>query len=223
MSDNSFKKRLNLACDKNSEVPPYGRGKQTWVKERMGVSHEAVRKWFNDESRPRPGKMLELATLLKVDAGWLATGVSHNIQASDRRVMNAAMPGATNLYLGLLQLNSSHCAVPAETDPAAEYVSFYAIKDGAQKAYHIALSERPDGALRFALPTQYAKCCVIGVIPIGQLEVDFLSLSPELIGGYGKNQGGYVTLDLIPRPGVSRAYLTSGSPECVLYPLTKLV
>lgn len=222
MSDLGFQKRLNAACDGNSDVPPYGQGRQTWVQTHMGVSHEAVRKWFKAEARPRPDKMRELANLLGVDEAWLSLGITPGLATKERRSRNAAMPGAINVFMGLLQLNGSHCATPSETDPAADYVSFYAIKSGAQAAYHVALATWEEGFLRFTVPVEYASCVVMGAVHVGQLEVDFLQLTPELIGGYGESHGGYFTLDVIAGADKGRTYITCKAPACVIKPVTRL-
>ena len=57
-----FARRLKQACDGNPLVPEYGKGQQVWFADRMELSQEAVRRWFEGESRPRP--MLESAGVL---------------------------------------------------------------------------------------------------------------------------------------------------------------
>jgi hypothetical protein len=40
------------------------------------VTDEGVRKWFSGKVFPRPGKLIMLAAILGVDAGWLSNGPS---------------------------------------------------------------------------------------------------------------------------------------------------
>ena len=61
MKDDDFARRLAQACDRHESVPAYGFGRQTWIKDKMHVSHEAVRKWARGETRPRPKKMKEVS------------------------------------------------------------------------------------------------------------------------------------------------------------------
>lgn len=69
----NFSRRLQYACDL-AGIAALGKGRQTDIAEKLGVSVEAVRKWLSDESRPNPGRLDDLARLLKVSPGWLATG-----------------------------------------------------------------------------------------------------------------------------------------------------
>jgi len=70
----SFKDRLYKSCESNPEIPNYGFGRQSLIAKKMGVSSEAVRKWFSGESTPRPQAMKALAKALCVDHVWLALG-----------------------------------------------------------------------------------------------------------------------------------------------------
>lgn len=73
----NFAKRLAQACKENIDIPAHGKGQQTYLAEKMGVSQEAVRKWFAGESRPKQPTMRKLASVLNVDYVWLALGTSH--------------------------------------------------------------------------------------------------------------------------------------------------
>ncbi|MBW4933182.1 helix-turn-helix domain-containing protein [Marinobacter sp. F4206] len=77
MSDyKGFAERFRIACHNQPSVPDYEKELETWFSSRLGISHEAVRRWFCGESMPRRGLMAQLAFLLKVDERWLASGFS---------------------------------------------------------------------------------------------------------------------------------------------------
>lgn len=198
MTDSSFVGRLKTACDGHPDVPAYGLGRQTWVKEKMQVSHEAVRKWFTG-GRPRPAKMSELARLLGVDEAWLSLGVTPGMVPKERKTRNAQAQGVVNVFMGLLQLSGGHCAFPAEGDPAAGYVSLYAIRGGTQTSYHVTLGlPLADGAIRFIVPSAYEQCVVVGAVLRSLAEVRFLRMPAELIAAHGVRKGGYVVVDVQP-------------------------
>ena len=72
-----FYTRLLQACSENPDIPEYGKGRQTYISQQMGVSQEAVRKWFTGESKPKSAIGRKLAALLGVDYVWLTLGTSH--------------------------------------------------------------------------------------------------------------------------------------------------
>lgn len=197
MADLQFANRLKTACDGNNSVPPYGKGRQTWLREQMDVSHEAVRKWFTGESRPRPAKMGQLAQLLGVDESWLALGITPDMGPKERKRQNAKATGAVNVFMGLLQLGGGHCAFPSEGDPAADYVSFHTIKEGTQTSYHVTTAQpAQDGTLRFTIPNEYERCAVVGAIPVGPAEVRFIRMPHAMIEEHASRKGGYLTVEV---------------------------
>ncbi|MCQ4311706.1 hypothetical protein NAV33_07330 [Pseudomonas stutzeri] len=202
MADKGFANRLEIACDGHPDIPAYGKGRQTWVKEKMKVSHEAVRKWFAGESRPRPAKMSELATLLLVDEPWLSLGITPEMAPKQRKAQNARAGGAVNVFMGLLQLSGGHCAFPAEDDASAEAVSFHAIREGTQTSYLVALAQPiEEGGLRIILPKSYERCAVVGAIQTSPVDVDFIRMPHDLIDKYADRKGGYVVIDLVDHGG----------------------
>lgn len=72
-----FKQRFNEACEASDVVPAFNRGRQTYIAKALGVSQEAVRKWFAGESVPRSEAAIKLAKLLNVKHAWLILGSSH--------------------------------------------------------------------------------------------------------------------------------------------------
>lgn len=122
----AFAKRLQTACDNNVNVPPYGKGQQTWLAKRVGISQEAVRRWFYGESRPRPHLLTQLAALLEVDESWLALGITDAPKSSELRVYRDQAEGAAYICFGLFKAAGYECAFADGGDP----FDFHAIKRG---------------------------------------------------------------------------------------------
>src|SRR5688572_7371484 len=101
-TDQSFPKRLTQACDVRPDIVPiYGKGRNAVLAKKVGVSEEAVGKWFHGKTRPIAQKIARLARLLDVDESWLAWGVESDISDKDREIRNAEASGAVNLVAGL--------------------------------------------------------------------------------------------------------------------------
>lgn len=83
---NDFKNRLNYACNKSVKIPEFGQGQQITIARELGVSQEAVRKWFAGLSKPRPRAMKALAAYLDVPYVWLSLGTDHEETAVLRDV-----------------------------------------------------------------------------------------------------------------------------------------
>lgn len=190
--DKGFSQRINTACDQNPHIPPYGMGRQTWVKEKMGVSHEAVRKWFLGQARPRPDKLTQLANVLECDEAWLALGKKGDLDPREKRARSLNIEGAVNAVTGLLQLNGANCAFPGEKDPAASYVDVYAINRGVQLAIHVALGKQgPPGQFKFTIPKEYELCKVIGVVHARANRLHLINMDFDMITKYAQRKGGF--------------------------------
>lgn len=197
MIDKGFSKRLETACDQNPHVPEYGRGRQTWVKEKMNVSHEAVSKWFTGMARPKPDKMRKLAKLLGVDEAWLSLGITPETQPRERRTRTAALNGGVNYFMGLVQLNGGHCAPPAENDPRADVVDFYGILRGVQLAFTICLAtQTAKGEYKFIVPSDCEHLVVIGLVHLEHVKVDLLHMPFATIDRHKTRKGGYFEIHM---------------------------
>lgn len=197
MTDQAFAKRLAVACNQNPNVPEYGLGRQTWVRDQMAVSHEAVRKWFAGQARPRPEKMTQLAKVLGVDEAWLALGKKGELDTKEKRVRTLHMDGAVSLVTGLLQLSGASVAYPREKDPAAAYVDLYAIRQGVQVAIHVSLGQADaQGHLHFSVPAEYEACMVIGVVHLSGNHVHLLHLEPSNLDRHAARRGGYCEVEV---------------------------
>lgn len=193
MIDKGFAQRMKIACDQNPHIPDYGMGRQTWVKEKMGVSHEAVRKWFLGQARPRPDKLRELAGVLECDEAWLALGKKGDLDPREKRARSLNIEGAVNCVTGLLQLNGANCAFPGENDPLGGYVDIYAITRGVQLAIHVSLGKQgPPGQFRFTVPKEYENCKVIGVVHARANRLHLLNMDHEMLNKYAERKGGFM-------------------------------
>ena len=123
-----FAIRLKQACDRSDDVPEYGKGQQTWISERLGISQEAVRRYFNVQSRPRTELMSRLAKILNVDESWLALGKSNDLNDKDRREYSQKADAAAYMLYGVFMSSGYSCAFDQENSN----VDFRAIKSGQQ-------------------------------------------------------------------------------------------
>lgn len=189
--DSAFAKRLDKACDGHAHVPAYGQGRQTWIRAQLGVSVEAVRKWFSGEARPRPELMKRLANLLEVDEAWLSLGINPEVDPKERRARNAEADGAVNVLAGFIQMNGGHPAFPSDSDQRASYVDLYAIIRGSQFAMHVSLAQQSsEGVYVFRVPPEFGECTVIGVIHLYPLRCVFIHMTQELIQKHKVRRGG---------------------------------
>lgn len=223
MVDQGFAQRLALACDGHPHVPPYGQGRQSWIRERMNVSHEAVSRWFAGASRPRPGKIRELAKVLDVDEAWLALGITPGFDSNeDARKRNTQAEGACNTFMGLAQLSGAHVAWPDEKDPRGAFVDFYAVFRGQQVPFNVALAdEMAAGIYKLTVPKQYDQCVPIGAFPVGPMAVDFVKLSLPLLSKHAKRKGGYFEL-IITKSPTGDGYATGADVWPLIVDFTEL-
>lgn len=216
--DKAFARRLHQAAEDRPDVPPFGLGRQTWIKERMGVSHEAVRKWLTGESRPRPATMKKLAALLGVDEAWLSLGVSPDLQPKEREARNALADGAVNVFTGLVQMNGGHVAFPGPDDPRGDYVDLYAIIRGAQYSVHVTPGEGTSiDVFKFRVPKEYPHCSVVGVIHTSPMHCVFISMRLGLLEKLGIRRGGHFEVIVHHSDG---KYTTGSDEWPILHALT---
>lgn len=97
-----FAKRLKEACDQQPAIPAKGAGQQTYIAEKLGVSQEAVRKWFAGATQPRAAVSQKLARLLNVKHSWLLLGTAHgeiNTEIATARAHQASVYATMALIL----------------------------------------------------------------------------------------------------------------------------
>lgn len=187
-----FVARLEKACDDNRDyIPLKGEGRQQVIAERLGLAAEAVSKWFNGVSMPRPAKMHELADLLKVDTGWLWTGIEPEVDRAERRVRAKEAEGAVHLVWGHITLDGGHCGELPAGDPRREYVDFTAILRGSVMPIHVSLGrEVAVGQFELLVPREFPELRVIGVIPAGPGKYHFIDLPAPMVDKVKQRKGG---------------------------------
>lgn len=116
-----FKDRLIKACDASEDIPRFGAGRQTEIARKMKVSSEAVRKWFQGVTIPRPQAMKHLARILGVDHNWLALGTDYSEKESLKEVAQTA-DAATYAFCGCALSNGHTFALNDDTSLDADLI-----------------------------------------------------------------------------------------------------
>lgn len=195
-----FSRRLKEACDNNESIPAYGKGRQVVIANSMKVSQEAVRKWFEGDSMPRPAKMKQLAAYLAVDHEWLALGITPVLNKEELKKANRRSAASVYIVTGSIMLEGGNCAWPSETDARSEFVDIYAIFRGEQTALHVSTgTPTAEGEYDFALPDRFKEVTCVGLIPLGPGKYHLLSMPPEMIDKHKRRKSGdfVVTLKLV--------------------------
>lgn len=161
-----FAKRLKQACDRSPDVPPLGKGQQVWLAGRMGLSQEAVRRYFEGQSRPRPKLMTQLAKILNVDESWLALGKTGDLTDSDRKKYSRKADAAAYMLFGIFMGAGYTCAFAEDGE---EGVDFYAIRGGRQIAVSVTVGFQKTKNTYIAMVRENAmkrlNLCVINIEP----------------------------------------------------------
>lgn len=178
----AFVGRLKQSCDESKHIPQPGQGRQQYIVDRLGVTPEAVSKWFNGVSMPRPDKMELLADLLECDQAWLAYGITPEMDRTERRIHARESDGAAQLVLGMIMLAGGHCGQPQPSDPRFHYVDFYATIRGSVYPMHVGLArEISKDIFEVIIPKEYKDVRCVAVIPAGPGKYHFIDLALPLI------------------------------------------
>lgn len=181
-----FANRLNKACDDNPLIPEKNRGRQVYIKNKVGVSQEAVRRWFEGVSRPREKLMKKLAALLRVDEAWLALGVEPEMGGREKKQFSAQASGSDYLMFGLFMANGYSCAFNQEKSD----VDFYAIRSGVQRSISVTAGrQKSKGVYQLPVSTGFEEMENIVVIFNGKVDFDILVLDKEGIAKHGERTG----------------------------------
>jgi transcriptional regulator with XRE-family HTH domain len=188
MADHSeFARRLKRACDDNPVVPEKGKGQQVWMADKLQITQEAVRKYFEGINRPKPPKMKELAKLLGVDESWLALGIHPEMDGRKLRQYQSKAEAATYLAFGTFMANGYTCAFGQEGD---DKVDFYAIKGGQQKAISVTTGrERSKSVWLFPVKTTYEETLNIVMLPLRPTQFELIYLDHSGIREHGEFKG----------------------------------
>jgi hypothetical protein len=186
MVDKDFARRLNEAVDNmGAAVPGYREGRHTVISRKLGVSPEAVRKWFAGESAPRWKTMVALAKFLDVDAGWLYSGSGEPTTAKEKKTLNTKIDGVAHLALGMAKIEGASCAPPDLQDPRRDFIDFIMIKGGVQAAIHTSLGrEVSAGSYEFTVPNSFEQVRNVGFIFHSPTKIHMLDLKSELISAH---------------------------------------
>lgn len=135
--------------------------------------------------------MTTLAQILKVDEAWLSVGKSPELSEKQQQARNASADGAVNVLAGFVQMNGGHPAFPHQDDARAstQKIDLYAIIRGAQYAFHVITAEKTKDAWKFVVPVEAREAVVLGVLPVGDVQVEFLELDWEQIESLGSRKG----------------------------------
>ena len=161
------------------EIPEYGRGLQTELARRTGVSQEAVRKWLMGEAQPRRATMIELAKILEVDHSWLAIGTT-DVDSDNIKKIAKKTGSAVHALISFLMSKGYNVAFPQDED----YADIQAIGHGVQRSLVVKVPERVDETgcvLCCAIPS--APLSLIAAMPIDikhSLVYDFLRIESSL-------------------------------------------
>jgi hypothetical protein len=206
--DAAFATRLRLACDNNQACPPLHYGRLTWIVKQFSerfdqsITTETARKWMGGEVRPRPNSMALLAELLGVDHAWLSIGNAGETTAEERKARNVMAGAAVNLVAGMIELDGGHPAYPEPGDVKARDVDIFAIINGAQYSFKIAVGVNEAGkSYSFSIPNNYKDVFVLGLVRVGPFAFDVLELDSQSITKGKQNKGSHVSLTVAKRGG----------------------
>lgn len=198
IADPELAKRFKKALDASDRVPPENFGRLQHIADELrkhfqiDVSRESVRKWIGGESRPRPDKMRALATILKVNEGWLSLGINPSLTSEEERLRPKAVNAAILYVAGVIGMNGATTAFPDVADPQSEYVNFYAILNGRQHLFYVSLGEQHRSGFKFSMPNNFERIVVIAVVPGEGLNPPMFKISSSAISKYGSKKGGYI-------------------------------
>jgi transcriptional regulator with XRE-family HTH domain len=185
-----FARRLKKACEDNPVIPEKGKGQQVWLAQKLDVSQEAVRKYFEGQNRPRPDKMKQISKLLGVDESWLALGINPEMDGRQKRQYQNRAEASTYIAFGVFMSNGYTCAFGKEGD---DRVDFYAIKGGQQKAISVTTArERSKSVWLLPVKTTYEETVNIVVMPIKPTQFEFVYMDPVGIAEHSEYRGGII-------------------------------
>lgn len=187
-----FSTRLKQSCQDNPDVPEYGKGEQVYLSQRLGVSQEAVRKWFAGDSKPKAAVGRKLAELLGVDYVWLALGTSHG-EIEKRREAAGRQDSAVYALMSFLIEKGYSAAF----DNDHEKIDITTIYQGQQNHISVQLAEGKKDKLMasFRLSVINDVSTIIAVrTNTFSLSYDFIWAGPEVWANHGTREGNEVVL-----------------------------
>lgn len=177
-----FAARLIEACESSPNVPEYGKGRQVVIAGELGISQEAVRKYFAGESMPKQDKMLKLAKYLDVDVSWLALGETSEVTRDSKKFAGKIADAALMFVGGTIQLAGGNCAFPPDTDPRSSVVDIYAVIKGTKYDINVSsANELSPNVFEMVVPREFKELRCVGCIVWKAPHYDLIELPAELI------------------------------------------
>ena len=196
----NFSKRLLEACASSDEVPDFGKGQQTYIAEKLGVSQEAVRKWFASESTPRSALSVSLSKLLGVKHSWLMLGTGHGEIEADIRTARRHESSIYGLMGFLVGKN-----VGATFAEENAFSDINIIHRGKFKTLSVELAHKNDEVFEvtFSEVQIAAGLTVATVVDFGGYRsagVDFIVIDDLAWKTHGKKKGKNITIQITQNP-----------------------
>jgi transcriptional regulator with XRE-family HTH domain len=189
-----FKDRFAKACLDNPDIPPFNRGQQTFLAQNLGVSQEAVRKWFYGESKPKSPTARKLAKLLKVDYLWLMMGTEHG-EIEIKKVAAQRQDSAVYAFMAFM-LEQGYSAAFEQSDSDTDVVS---IRGGEQNQFTVRAVESAEEHMfvRFPSSSLSLSTSIVAVkTQSSSLSFDFLIVKPEMWQSESKKKGSMSVLKI---------------------------
>lgn len=184
---NEFKDRFARACRDHPDVPPFNRGQQKFIARSLGVSQEAVRKWFYGESKPKAPLARKLADLLEVDYLWLIMGTELG-EIEVRKVAAQRQDAAVYAFMAFL-IDQGHSAAFEQSDSGVDIAS---ISGGSLNHYVVRAAVSVEETMTVSFPSSnLAHCSFIVAIKTNSsnLSFDFLVLDSDTLNSESETTG----------------------------------
>jgi len=166
VTSKAFAARFVQSCDDSPAIPPMGRGRQTYIADQMGVSQEAVRKWFTGEAMPKNEKGKKLAELLGVEYAWLMLGEKPELDRNEKLSALRTSDAGVNIVSGILRLRGARLSAPAPNDPRKDITDFCAtIRDTTYNIRVVSGREIAAGSYELIVPRDFAIVRCVGFLP----------------------------------------------------------
>ena len=207
-----FKDRFAKACLDNPEVPPFNRGQQTFIAENIGVSQEAVRKWFYGESKPKSPTARKLAELLNVDYLWLMMGTEHG-EIEIKKVAAQRQDSAVYAFMAFL-IDQGYSAAFEQHDNDIDIVS---IHGGLLNHYIVRAAQSIEDSVLVRFPTSSLSSSdsIVAIKTEGSsLSFDFLIVDSETWESKAETKG---SLSVLRITNPSKREYRAGGTKVPLY------
>lgn len=182
----AFSFRLESACDE-AGIPGFRQGRQSHFKRQLGVSPEAVRRWFSGESIPRQETIRKLAKMLKVDPAWLQYGSAPEVQTIEKPLDANA---ATLHVAATMQFAGFTVAFSGAGD-----ADFVAIKRGVSYNVKVVSARHTRDGYVFEAPYDSERFFVVGVAREKDEILAFVLDHGHLEGAEVKNLKRFITVE----------------------------